>query len=65
VIRAVRSAGLGFDRARGTGVVLHMLSGLSIDGRLGPTAIGNDAEEADRLKEATEHALSTAVETSR
>jgi hypothetical protein len=63
VIRAVRSAGLGFDRAPGTGVVLHMLSGLGIDGRLGLTAIANDAEEAERLRGATEHAVSTAVET--
>jgi hypothetical protein len=65
VICALRSAGLGFDRARGTGVVLHMLSGLSIDGRLGLTAIGRDREEADRLQEATEHAVSTAVQTTK
>jgi hypothetical protein len=40
VIAAVASSGLGFDRVLGTGVVLHMLSGLKIDGRLGLTAIG-------------------------
>jgi hypothetical protein len=42
VIRAVHSLGLAFNQARGTGVVLHMPSGLSIDGRFGLTAIGRD-----------------------
>ena len=40
VIDVVRAAGLQFDTATGTGVVLHMLSGLAIDGRFGLTAIG-------------------------
>ena len=47
VIRAVRDAGLQFDPARGTGVVLHMLSCLAVDGRFGATAIAETAGEAD------------------
>ena len=35
VIRAVADAGLQFDRRTDTGVVLHMLSCLAVDGRLG------------------------------
>lgn len=51
VILAVRDAGLEFDPARGTGVVLHMLTCLAIDGRFGATAIGRSATEADDLFE--------------
>ena len=46
VIAAVADAGLQFDPETGTGVVLHMLSGLAIDGRFGLTAIGETPEEA-------------------
>jgi hypothetical protein len=46
VIEAVRAAGLEFDRASETGVVLHMLSGLAIDGRCGLTAIARSGGEA-------------------
>jgi hypothetical protein len=53
VIEAVRDAGLGFDHRRGTGVVLHMLSGLAIDGRFGLTAVGRSTDEAAQLYEAT------------
>lgn len=53
VIGAVDEAKLTFDRARGTGVVLHMLSCLAIDGRFGLTAIGDSLEEAAGLYEAT------------
>jgi hypothetical protein len=49
VISAVADAGLQFDSGRGTGVVLHMLSGLAIDGRIGLTAIGVDPGEASSL----------------
>jgi hypothetical protein len=49
VIDGVRSAGLEFDRRSGTGVVLHMLSGIAIDGRLGMTAVGRSAQEARHL----------------
>jgi pheganomycin biosynthesis PGM1-like protein len=51
VIDAVAGAGLGFDHRTRTGVVLHMLSGLAIDGRLGLTAIGRTADEAISLHE--------------
>lgn len=54
-IDAVAGAGLQFEVGRGVGVVLHMLSGLSIDGRLGLTAIGTDpAHAADQYREAAE-----------
>ena len=58
VIRTVAAAGLEFDREAGTGVVLHMLSGLAIDGRLGLTAIGRSRSHAARLHAATVAALS-------
>jgi hypothetical protein len=51
VVDAVRDAGLAFDHARGCGVVLHMLSGLAVDGRFGLTAIGRTEVEADALYE--------------
>lgn len=53
VIGAVDDAKLTFDRARATGVVLHMLSCLAIDGRFGLTAIGDSPEEAADFYEAT------------
>ena len=52
VVRAVRRAGLQLDHRTGVGVVLHMLSGLAIDGRIGLTAIGLDAAHAQRLHDA-------------
>jgi hypothetical protein len=61
VIEAVRDAGIGFDHRTGTGVVLHMLSGLAIDGRLGLTAIERTRESADALQEATRRAIDTLV----
>jgi hypothetical protein len=53
VIDAVRDAGLQFDSTRGTGVVLHMLGCLAVDGRFGATAIGHTPEHADELYAAT------------
>jgi hypothetical protein len=53
VIEGVRAAGLDWDRETRTGVVLHMLSGLAIDGRMGLTAVGRTDAEAERLFEAT------------
>jgi hypothetical protein len=53
VIKAVDAAGLTFDRARGRGVVLHMLSCLAVDGRFGLTALGDSPEQAAELYEAT------------
>jgi hypothetical protein len=52
VIDQVASEGLQFDGESGTGVVLHMLSCLAIDGRLGLTAIGRTPEHAAELYEA-------------
>ena len=57
VIRAVDEAGLQFDCSSGTGVVLHMLSCLAIDGRCGLTAIGRSPEHAAELYEATRAAV--------
>jgi PGM1 C-terminal domain len=59
VIEAVRDAGLHFDPRRGTGVVLHMLACLAIDGRFGATAIGTNPAHADELFEAMLAAVST------
>jgi len=56
VIRAVAAEGLQFDARTGTGVVLHMLSCLAIDGRFGLTAIGRTPEQAADLYERTGHA---------
>ena len=53
VIDAVRDAGLQFDSATGSGVVLHMLGCLAVDGRFGVTAIGHTADHADELYVAT------------
>lgn len=57
VIKAVADAGLQFDHRTGTGVVLHMLSCLAIDGRFGLTAIGRTPEHAAQLYQATKSAL--------
>ena len=61
VIDHVAAAGLQFDPDAGTGVVLHMLSCLAIDGRLGLTAIGRSPEHAEELYEATAAAVSRAA----
>jgi hypothetical protein len=53
VIGAVADAGLQFDPETGTGVILHMLSGLAIDGRFGLTAIDRTPDGAARMHEAT------------
>lgn len=57
VIRAIAEAGLQFDRRGGTGVVLHMLSCLAVDGRLGLTAIGRSHGHAQDLY----HAAGTVI----
>jgi hypothetical protein len=53
----VADAGLRFDHRTGTGVVLHMLSCLAIDGRFGLTAIGRTPQLAAELYHATKAAL--------
>jgi hypothetical protein len=57
VIRAVAAAGLHFDARTGTGVVLHMLSCLAIDGRFGLTAIGRTPGQAADLYMRTREAV--------
>jgi hypothetical protein len=49
VMATVGGAGLGFDRTSGTGVVLHMLSGLAVDGRMGLTAFATSRAGAADL----------------
>jgi hypothetical protein len=57
VIRAVRNAGLQFDPTTGSGTVLHMLSGLAIDGRFGLTAIAPTSAEAEVMFEGVRSAV--------
>jgi hypothetical protein len=57
VIRAVRGAGLQFDPSTGTGTVLHMLSGLEIDGRFGLTAIAPTPDDAEMMYEGVRAAV--------
>ena len=57
VIRLVREAGLAYDFDRRTGVVLHMLECLPIDGRFGLTAIGESPDQADELYASVDAAL--------
>ncbi len=52
-ISAIAAHGLGFDHARGTGVVTHMLSSLDAAGRMGFTAIADSATEAQWLYQHT------------
>jgi hypothetical protein len=54
VLAAVIEAGLTFDRETRSGVVPYMLSGLSVDGRMGVVAIAPTRDEADALVNATE-----------
>jgi hypothetical protein len=51
VIDAVRDAGVEFDHRTGTGIVLHSLTGLDIDGRIGFTSIGMEAHDAQSGQE--------------
>jgi hypothetical protein len=57
VIDAVRDAGLMFTHETHTGAVLHMLSGLSIDGRFGLTAIGCDQAQARAIQTGIEQTM--------
>jgi predicted ATP-grasp superfamily ATP-dependent carboligase len=59
VIEAVANAGLEFDARTRTGVVLHMLSCLKVDGRLGATAIAGSPAEADELYAATRETVAS------
>jgi hypothetical protein len=57
VVDSLGRAGVLFDRASRTGVVLHGFCGLGVDGRLGVTAIGSSDGEAAWLYQQAEHAL--------
>jgi len=49
--------GLHFDQSRQTGVVMHMLSSLTEEGRIGLTAVGDTPAEADRAYRRAEQVL--------
>lgn len=49
--------GLHFDQARRTGVVFHMISCLTECGRVGLTAVGDDADDALRIYEEAQAVL--------
>jgi hypothetical protein len=53
----IAGAGLQFDHQSGTGVALHMLSCLAIDGRFGLTAIGRSPAHAMELHDGTKDAM--------
>ena len=61
VLKAVGGRGLHLDHESGTGVVLHMLSCLAVDGRFGMTAIGHDADHAAELFARTAAAVEDSV----
>lgn len=63
VIETLAAAGLQFDHRTGTGVVLHMLSGLAIDGRFGLTAIAPTVDDAVAMEAATSDAIDALVAT--
>ena len=61
LVGAVAEAGLLFDPDGRTGVVLHMLSGLAIDGRFGLTAIAETQDAAAELEAAVRAVTAEAV----
>lgn len=56
-ITSLEVAGLGFDHARGAGVLLHGFPSLASHGAIGVTAIARTSEEAERLFAAVPPAL--------
>lgn len=59
-ITSLAVAGLAFDHARGTGVVLHMFPSLDRDGTIGVIAIGRSPAQAQSLYDAVRSALEPA-----
>lgn len=57
VIDLATEEGLNYSTASHTGVVFHMLGGVSSTGRLGLTCVGEDMEEARNLYAESERAL--------
>ena len=53
---AVRNR-MHFDQARQTGIVFHMISALSENGRIGLTAVGDTPEQADATYRRAERTL--------
>ncbi|MGC5013692.1 peptide ligase PGM1-related protein [Streptosporangium sp. DT93] len=53
VVKLIQDEGLGFDRERRTGNVLHLLGAVTCFGKLGFTSIGDSAEEAAELHHRT------------
>lgn len=49
VLDVVEATGLGWDAALETGVALHMVSAVALNGGLGATAIANSSQEAEQL----------------
>jgi hypothetical protein len=62
VMAAIDEAGLGFNPDTRVGVLLHMLSGLAIDGRIGLTAIATSRHQASQLFASAVDALSARCE---
>lgn len=63
VIDSIERAGLQFGHGTRVGVVLHMLTGLAIDGRFGLTAIGHSPEHAEDLYQRSLAAVAAAAHT--
>ncbi len=61
VIDAVRGSGVGWNASSSTGVVMHMLGGLGIDGRIGLTAIARTADEASTMEQTVRAAIDALV----
>jgi hypothetical protein len=60
MIRAVKRAGINFDRKTRTGSVLHLMGAVPRHGKLGFTAIGDSPEQAQRIYDRTVKALESA-----
>ncbi|WP_043621125.1 peptide ligase PGM1-related protein [Nonomuraea candida] len=57
VMRTAERLGIGFDAARRTGNVFHLLGAIPEHGKLGFTSIGDSREEADELHALTRRLL--------
>jgi hypothetical protein len=57
VMRTADRLGIGFDAARHTGNVFHLLGAIPEHGKLGFTSIGDSREEADELHALTRRLL--------
>jgi hypothetical protein len=55
-----KDGGLGWDHAKASGIVFHMISAIAVAGRAGLTAIAENPQEADELHERAIAALDAA-----